>query len=519
MVLSFRLSGTRWFLALALAIAAIMLASLVLGYYSYQATSRVAARSDETLERSNRAEGQKLIERIERVIIDSDRTLFRMVRLEDPEEFRQLWRRIVRIDPVVKTVIVLDEQLKVVHLVSRSSKVEPSRFRETFLRHIVPSMKLPSLPRNAHRHLHRDFDGTLYLISYIRRHSAGQDYYIALSINLPYVTKEIFKEEFQGLEESKFIAVVDDQGGLIYGQKPPDAGQFMFQDRFPTTLYRWRLQVAPRAVVALRDEARTRRTSNIVLVGLAGALLIIGLLTLLFAVRQEHRANQLKSLFISNVTHELKTPLSLIHMFGELLAMGRSSDAATAKEYAEIITRESDRLSRLIDNVLDFSRIERGKAAYDFAPGQLRRVVERGVDLVRYRAEQAGIQLKTVLAQELPPVMMDDSAMTLLMVNLLENALKYGCTEQGGEIQVSLEQPDETCQVLRVADHGPGMPLSEQRRIFDRFYRGTWARRAGTRGSGIGLSLVKHIAEAHGGKVQVESAEGQGATFSVRIPV
>ena len=514
-----RPSGTRWFLALALAIAAIMLASLVLGYYSYQAASRVAAQSEETLERSNRVDGQKLISRIERLIIDSDRTLFRMVRLEDPEEFRQLWRRIVRIDPVVKTVVVLDEQFKIVHLVSSSKTSDPSRFRRTFLRHIMPSMELRSLPRNAHRHLHKAFDGTLYLISYIRRRSVGQNYYIALSINLPYVTKEIFKEEFQGLEESKFIAVLDDQGKIIYGQPPTNMDQFMFEDRFPTTLYRWRLQVAPRGVVALRREARTGRTTNLVLVGLAGVLLLAGMLTLLIAVRREHRANQLKSLFISNVTHELKTPLTLIHMFGELLAMGRTSDPGTAREYAEIITRESDRLSRLIDNVLDFSRIERGKAAYDFAPGQLTQVVERGLDLVRYRAEQAGFRLSTRLAPDLPPVMMDDNAMTLLVLNLLENALKYGGTERGAEIVVSLEQAGESEQLLTVADHGPGIPPADLGRIFDRFYRGTSARQAGARGSGIGLSLVKHIAEAHGGTVQVESGEGQGATFSLRIPV
>ena len=497
-----------------------MLASLVLGYYSYQAASRVAERSDETLERSNRAEGQQLIERIERVIIDSDRTFFRMVRLEDPEEFRQLWRRIVRANSVVKTVTVLDEQFNVVHLVSRSGKTETARFRETFLRQIVPAMKLATLPRNAHRHLHKGFGGTGYLISYIRRRTAGQDYYIALSIDLTYVAREIFEEEFQRLEESKHIAVVDDGGQVIYGRPQTTAGQFQYQGLFPTTLSRGRRLVAPGEVAVLGAAARTRRSTNLLLVTLAGALLLTGMLTLIIAVRQERRANQLKSLFISNVSHELKTPLTLIHMFGELLAMGRSSDPGTAKEYAEIITRESDRLSRLIDNVLDFSRIERGKAAYDFAPGYLAAVVERGVDLVSYRAEQAGISLVTRITPDLPEVEMDDNAMTLLVLNLLENALKYGTPEEGGEIRVSVDAGEGGAeQVLSVADDGPGVPPSEAGRIFDRFYRGTWARRAGTRGSGIGLSLVKHIATAHGGKVLVESGEGKGTTFSVRIPV
>jgi len=512
---------TRWFLPLALAIAAIMVASLVLGYFSYQAASRTAAKSEQTLQRSNQVQGQKLIERIERVVIDSDRTLFRMVKLDDADEFEQLWRRIVWANPLLHTVVVLDDQFGILHLVSRARREKGGEeaFRSIFMGLIVPAMKLPSLPRNAHRHLHKAFGDTLYLISFTRRRAEGGDYFIVLLMNLPYIRKEIFKEEFQGLEESKHIAVFDQDGKVIYGAAAPDTGQFVFEDRFPTTLYRWRLQLAPRAVETLRKEARTRRTTNIVLVGIATALILVGMLTLLIAVRQERRANELKSVFISNVTHELKTPLSLIRMFGELLATGRTSDADAAREYAEIITRESDRLSRLIDNVLDFARIERGKAAYDFAEGDLGTAVERAVDLVRYRAEQAGVSLEMEVDRELPPMMLDENAMTLLLLNLLENALKYGVSgDQGGQIQVDVEARGQDEVSLSVADRGAGVPAEELGRLFDRFYRGAGSRVAGTRGSGIGLSLVKHIAEAHGGKVEVQSEEGEGTVFTVIMP-
>lgn len=514
-----RLDSARWFLPLALAIAAIMLATMVLGYYSYEATKRLAARSEESIEKSNSLVGQKVIDRIEKVIIDSDRMLFRLVILDNPREFTELWKRIVAVSGVVEAVAVLDENRTLLHLVGNMPPSQMNAFRQTFITEMVPAMELGTLPLDAHRHLHRYFGSLLTLLSFIHLEHDGQRFYIVLSTNLQHIKDDIFREEFRGLEESRYLAVLDEDGPLVYGSPAPDRGSFVFEQRFPTTLYRWRLQIAPKDIGTIRREARARRTINTLLVGAAYGLIFIGMLTLLLAIRKERRANQLKSDFISNVTHELKTPLSLIRMFGELLTLGRPGTAQTAREYAEIITRESDRLSRLIDNVLDFARIERGMAAYEFKLGDLRTVVERSVDLVRHRAEQAGVQLDTRIEPELPEVPIDENAMTLLLHNLLENALKYGVTEKPrGSIHVSLAREDSRL-VLRVSDDGPGIPRDELSRIFERFYRGRAARRTSIRGSGIGLSLVKHIAQAHGGEVQVDSELGRGTTFAVWIPL
>jgi two-component system phosphate regulon sensor histidine kinase PhoR len=507
----------RWFTLLTFIFIAILVAALALGYYSYNMATRMVARSQESLETSNRLVGLKLIDRIEKVIIDSDRTLFRMVRLDDPREFKELWQRIVRISPVVQTVAVFDEDQKLVHLVSKLRRSKLKSFRRIFIQQIVPDMELPALRINAHKHLHKIYRKRPYLISYIRRHTSMGDYYIALNMNIKYLVNDVFREEFSELEESRYVAVLDESEKAIYGRPVPPEGGFIFEDRFPTTLYRWRLQIAPREVVSLREEAQERRTFNLVLVAVAVGVILVGMMVFLVAVRMEARANQLKSEFISNVTHELKTPLSLIRMFAELLALGRTADSKTSKEYAEIITRESDRLTRLIDNVLDFARIERGKAAYEFTQGNLTTVVERGVDLVRYRADQGGIRLQTEIEPGLPDTLLDENAMTLLLLNLLENALKYGSGE-GGEIVVSLGRNDGQLK-LRVSDQGAGIPREEISHIFDRFYRAKDARSNTARGSGIGLSLVKHIAEAHGGKVRVTSDLGKGATFEVNIPI
>jgi two-component system phosphate regulon sensor histidine kinase PhoR len=201
-------------------------------------------------------------------------------------------------------------------------------------------------------------------------------------------------------------------------------------------------------------------------------------------------------------------------MFGELLAMGKLKSPEKGKEYAEIITREAERLSRLIDNVLDFARMERGRVAYEFHAGRLDEVVERSLDVYRHRVEREGLKLTTKIDPDLPETMLDENAMTLLLLNLLENAVKYG----KGEIAVYLTRQGNTLRLV-VGDQGPGIPTEEHKRIFDRFYRTRQARGTNVRGSGIGLSLVKHIAEAHGGFVTVDSEPGKGAAFIVDIPL
>jgi two-component system phosphate regulon sensor histidine kinase PhoR len=285
---------------------------------------------------------------------------------------------------------------------------------------------------------------------------------------------------------------------------------------FSQTLTNWRLQMARADAPRLAAEERARRLSDWIFIGVSVITLFAGLGILLFAMRTEKRANQLKSDFIANVSHELKTPLSLIRMFGELLASGRTKGAESAREYAEIITRESERLSHLIDNVLDFAKIERGKVAYDFKVGDLAEVVSRGLDIYRYRLDREGMTLDVAIEPDLPPLKIDENAMTLLLLNLLDNAVKYAL--DGKRVDVTLARSGADV-LLRVDDAGPGIPPDERERIFERFYRSRGMRGRAVRGSGIGLALVKHIAEAHGGSAWVVSTVGKGSTFVVSLPV
>jgi two-component system phosphate regulon sensor histidine kinase PhoR len=493
---------------------AALLAALALGGYSYRNAAQLAEQSENSVAESYRLIGKQTIDRIDNFIIDSDRSLFDLVDLEHLGDFQRVWSYIVRVSPAIEAALILDENKAILPGGYVSKKAEV--FRSVFMKRILPDpdLQLDALKPDFHKHMHKEYDGKDYLISFIKRERSGRTYYVVLKISLEYLLTGFFADAFEPLAGKALYCIRDAQGRVVYGMPVGAPGRYLFEEAFPTTLYRWRLQLAPTRAEMLALESRARRRSEILLLLLMIGIIVAGIAFLIYANAKERRANALKSDFISNVSHELKTPLSLIRMFGELLALGKLKSPEKAKEYADIITREAERLGRLIDNVLDFSRMERGRAAYDFQQGRLDEVVERALDVYRHRLEREGFRLVTKIDPGLPETQIDENAMTLLLLNLLENAVKYG----RGEIAVYLTQMPSMLRLV-VGDQGPGIPRDEQRRIFERFYRTPGARGTHVRGSGIGLSLVKHIAEAHGGTVTVDSEPGHGAAFIVDLPL
>jgi signal transduction histidine kinase len=232
--------------------------------------------------------------------------------------------------------------------------------------------------------------------------------------------------------------------------------------------------------------------------------------------RREVRMAGLRSQFVSSVSHELRTPLTAIRMYAEALQMKYSSDAKLHQEYLDTIVLESERLTRLLDNVLDFSRIDRGLKSYRMEPTRLADVVRSAVRTMQYPLEQHGFTLDLSIDDELPAVAADSDAIQQALLNLLANAMKFS----GSSREIGLQLlADNGCAVIRVVDHGIGIHAPEQRRIFDAFYRSAVPENQGIAGTGLGLALVAHVAEAHGGSVHVESVPGEGSTFSIRLPL
>jgi signal transduction histidine kinase len=261
--------------------------------------------------------------------------------------------------------------------------------------------------------------------------------------------------------------------------------------------------------------ARLLRYNYTVLAALS--LLLVGGIFLSYRnVYREMNLARLKSDFVANVSHELRTPLALIRLYAETLELGRLTGKEKYQDYFRIIREESERLTALINNILDFSRIEAGHKEYEFKETNLPDLVRSTLDSYRFQIEQNGFAFEENISRDIPPVNVDREAIARSLLNLVNNALKY-CKDQKF-IGVSLYRSDN-CVKLEVRDHGIGVPPDEQEKIFEKFYRCGDPLVHNIKGSGLGLSLVRHIVRAHGGDVQVESVPEKGSKFTIALPL
>jgi signal transduction histidine kinase len=280
---------------------------------------------------------------------------------------------------------------------------------------------------------------------------------------------------------------------------------------------RWRVTALPESdsldALASREVLRFA-----VLLALVFGTVLAAMILAARSVTRELALSRTRSDFVAHVSHELKTPLAAVRMFGESLREGWVGEEKK-DEYYEVIVRESERLTGLINNVLDFSRIDSGRRRYQIARADLREIVSQLLDRYQYHLKAANIQLTRHLPAESVWAPVDREAIEQVLVNLLSNAVKYmgALDSRPREVHASLTRRGDEA-VLRIADTGIGISEEDQQHIFDRFWRAGDERARGIAGSGLGLTLVKHIVEAHRGAVSVESAPGKGSTFAVSLP-
>ncbi|MCX6538764.1 MAG: sensor histidine kinase [Acidobacteria bacterium] len=277
----------------------------------------------------------------------------------------------------------------------------------------------------------------------------------------------------------------------------------------------WRVTARPDAA---RDARRGVTVRTGVYLGTLALMLLSVALAGYFAirtVRQELEVARLKSEFVSAVSHEFRSPLSAISHLAELLDMGRVKDEDRKREYYRLIVGESGRLRRLVENLLNFARIEEGRQQFHLEPMEVERWLRRTVDEFQASPAAAGKEIVVVVAPDLPRLRVDAESMTTVVGNLLDNAVKYSPASARVWVEASLVTG---AVEIRVRDEGVGIAEEDQAHIFERFYRARDAGSGPVPGTGLGLALVQRIVAAHGGTVAVKSRVGEGSTFTVRLP-
>lgn len=333
---------------------------------------------------------------------------------------------------------------------------------------------------------------------------------------VPKAIQDALPKFFPADHREAIVALRFSQDQVVYatrqaGENKPEASL-----RFGPFFYWYTLSIR---VPSLNIERLARR-SFLINLGLSLAMSLLmaaGLIMALRVASREMKLSQMKTDFVANVSHELRTPLASIRVFSEMLMLGRVNNLDKAREFGSYIESQSRRLTRIINNILDFSRIESGRKSYQFIGADLRAVVAEVLEICELRLQQSGHRVTVETPdQPLPPVLIDYDAMLVALTNLLDNAVKY--SKDAGEITLRLGERDGFAAIT-VKDYGMGIAREEQERIFEKFYRVGTGMVHDVKGAGLGLSIVKHIVEAHRGKITVESEPGRGSAFTIYLPM
>jgi signal transduction histidine kinase len=233
-------------------------------------------------------------------------------------------------------------------------------------------------------------------------------------------------------------------------------------------------------------------------------------------IAHEMEVLKIKSDFVASVSHEFKTPLTSIRTLVERLQEGKVQSDSKMKQYFSVIAQDTDKLTRLVGNILDFSKIEEGKREFDFSETDLTQLVSRQIHEFQKDELLKDFSIQAFIQEDIPQLSVDGEALYQALNNLLDNAVKFSSDKK--EIEVHLSKDEENI-ILEVKDFGIGISLDDLDKIFDKFYQGKNALKQTIKGAGLGLTLVKHTVESHGGRVSVKSKVGEGSIFSLILPI
>jgi len=410
-------------------------------------------------------------------------------------------------------------------LIREERLLEQIKFIELINKNILPEIESElkkGSPSELQLHsISREMNDSTFQLSFFKLPTVSQQSYLLALIyqfKKEYILSVLFPKVLASVElgSDVYVGILGEKDSLLYLQQNLPLSRYLVAENFSQQFTGWK--------VALFDpdgksiEQLTGKEKQIYLMLFLGIIMVmlIGIILMVRAVIHESEISRLKSEFVSNVSHELKTPLALIRMFGETLDSGIVTEEKDKKKFYSIIRKESERLTHLINNVLDFSRMDAGVKEYDFRETDIVEVVKSSLEAYKFQISDDGFRIESELPDEPLTLRIDKDAISQVLLNLLNNAVKY--SDKKKYILVSVSK-NSSSAIISVTDRGVGISKEELKKIFDKFYRVSTARTKETHGSGLGLTLAKHIIEAHGGTIEVESEVGKGSRFTVRIPL
>jgi signal transduction histidine kinase len=401
-------------------------------------------------------------------------------------------------------------------------EIDTQRARTDYLIRILSGPDLTAT--NSNNHFKGDKNGlssipinsaelTAVYLSWNNNNSTQTSMVIDFPVYLKSISEKMIKKLDPG--SSINIKIEDNQGKLVFSKGlKEEIGYLSFP--FPENLPQWKLLLSENKPGFLTTLLKARSGIYLFIFILIALLMLLGFAFIMYTLNVELRLNKLKSEFISNVSHELKSPLTSIRMMTEMLHHNRVQTEERKSAYYSAMLEESEHLSHLIDNILDFSRMDDDRKKYDFTDLDLDDLLMKFLESTRKMLPEPGFNIRYNRPDRVPVVKADKNAILQVFYNLVDNAMKFSGTSR--QIDVSLVPRDDELQFC-VKDYGIGISSKEQDKIFERFYRGDKPQRLGIKGSGIGLTIVKQIVEAHGGTINIESEVGKGSRVVVRLPL
>ncbi|MCF8242701.1 MAG: HAMP domain-containing histidine kinase [Melioribacteraceae bacterium] len=317
----------------------------------------------------------------------------------------------------------------------------------------------------------------------------------------------------QSISTEEFIIIVSKNDDIIFSTSPTESS--VVQSRESMWLlpnFSIGIQLKGKTIESLVQE---RTTESMVMISILTFILFLGVIFVYRTIKKEVELAQIKSDFVSNVSHELRTPLALISMFAETLELGRVKTEEKKQEYYTIISHETNRLGRIVNTILNFSKMEDGKRKYSFEKNDINELIEKVISTYSFHLQNKGFNFKTELTENLPFINIDSEAVSEAVINLIDNAVKYSDENKEITLRSGIENKFVYAEV---EDKGIGITEEDQKRIFEKFFRVTSGLVHNTKGTGLGLTLVQKIMEAHKGKIELRSKLGKGSTFKLFFP-